>query len=99
MISSTIPEVNFEKAKHVKQFQFHETWMHALALCEISFILCLTASDDSVSQKAAEGLALIVRAESRRGAPKNPGISDAERARKSPVYSQMGDGSVKFIGW
>lgn len=83
---------------HVRKFQLNDAWLPALALCEISFIISLTSSDDAISQKAATGLGLIARAESRRDAPTNPGISDAERARRSPVYVQIGDRSVKFIG-
>ena len=65
---------------------------------EISFLVALTSSDNTISQSAAKGLRLITQAEEQPDAPQNPTITDEDRAQRNPIYEQLGDPRVTVIG-
>ena len=70
----------------------------AFVVMEISFLVALTSSDNTISQLAAKGLRLISHAEHQPDAPPNPTITDEDRAQRNPIYEQLGDPRVTVIG-
>ena len=65
---------------------------------EISFLVALTSSDNTISQSAAKGLRMISQAEQQPDAPPNPTLTDEDRAQRNPIYEQLGDPRVTVIG-
>ena len=70
----------------------------AFVVMEISFLVLLTSSDNTISQSAAKGLRLISQAEQQLHAPPNPTFTDDDRAQRNPIYEQLGDPRVTVIG-
>ena len=69
----------------------------AFALLEIAFLVTLTSADRIVSATAAQCLRMIAGAERQKGATPSNLISEEEKAKRYPVYEQLGD-SKSFIG-
>ena len=65
---------------------------------EISFLVSLASSNNTISQLAAKGLRLISHAEHQLDAPPNPTISNEDRAQRNPIYEQLGDPRVTVVG-
>jgi hypothetical protein len=67
-------------------------------MMEISFLVALASSNNTMSQLAGKGLRLISHAEHQPDAPPNPTITDEDRAQRNPIYEQLGDPRVTVIG-
>lgn len=83
---------------HVKSVQIDPTRTSAFVLMEISFLVALASADNDLSRLAAEGLRLICLAENQPDVPLNPTITDEDRARRNPIYEQLGDPRVAMVG-
>ncbi|KAG6336483.1 hypothetical protein ID866_2597 [Astraeus odoratus] len=70
----------------------------AFALAEIAFLVSLTSVNSEVSQIAAQALRTIAQAERHPQAPINLGLTEEERSKRNPIYEQLGDPSVVFVG-
>jgi neurofibromin 1 len=82
----------------VKTVQFDPDRTPAFVVMEISFLVALASSNNTISQLAAKGLRLISHAERHPDAPPNPIISDDDRAQRNPIYEQLGDPRITVIG-
>jgi hypothetical protein len=82
----------------VKFLQSDPSRTPAFVVMEISFLVALTSSNNTISQLAAKGLRLIIHAENQPDAPPNPTITDEDRAQRNPIYEQLGDPRVTVIG-
>ncbi|KAI0686496.1 hypothetical protein BC835DRAFT_1523052 [Cytidiella melzeri] len=70
----------------------------AFAIAEIGFLVALTSADRSVSATAAQCLRLIAGGERQKGSPPAQVISEEEKARRYPVYEQLGDSKALILG-
>ncbi|KDR84288.1 hypothetical protein GALMADRAFT_87191 [Galerina marginata CBS 339.88] len=84
--------------EHVQQVQTDPRRIPAFALAEIAFLVSLTSADNDISQMAARGLRLVAYAERQPNAPPNTAITSADRAKRYPIYEQLGDPRITVAG-
>ncbi|KAF8883153.1 hypothetical protein CPB84DRAFT_1817082 [Gymnopilus junonius] len=84
--------------QHVKELQVDPRRVPAMALAEVSFLVALTSVDNEISQLAARGLRMLAHAERWPGAPVNTTISEEDRAKRNPIYEQLGDPRITVAG-
>ena len=61
-------------------------------------MVTLTSADRIVSATAAQCLRLIAGAERQKGSPPPALISEEEKAKRYPVYEQLGDARALILG-
>lgn len=82
----------------MRAIQLSPVRLPAFALAEIAFLVSLTSEDSTVSSLAGKGLRLLVMAERQPDAPFNPNVNDEDRSKRNPVYEQLGDPNIVFVG-
>ncbi|KAI0089247.1 hypothetical protein BDY19DRAFT_1089227 [Irpex rosettiformis] len=82
----------------VRPIQLTPERVGAFAIAEIAFLVSLTSADRTVSATSAQCLRLIAGAERQRGSPPAHLISEEEKARRYPVYEQLGDPKALVLG-
>jgi hypothetical protein len=82
----------------VKSIQVDPGRTSAFVLTEIAFLVSLPSADNVISQSAAKGLRMICRAELQPDAPPNHTITDEDRAKRNPIYEQLGDPRIAVVG-
>lgn len=70
----------------------------AFAVAEIAFLVALTSADTNVTLTAAHCLRLLAQAETAPDAPATDGVNEDERAKRYPIYEQLGDPKVMIVG-
>lgn len=70
----------------------------AFAIAEIAFMVTLTSAERHTSAMAATCLRLIAGAERQRGNPPQHVGSEEEKARRYPVFEQLGDPKWMLLG-
>ena len=95
---STLCFIFTDSQEKVRPIQLTPERVGAFAIAEIAFMVSLTSADRTVSATSAQCLRLIAGAERQRGSPPAHLISEEEKARRYPVYEQLGDPKALVLG-
>ena len=82
----------------VRAIQLTPERVPAFAIAEIAFMVTLTSAERIASATAAQCLRLIAGAERQKGNAPAHLISEEEKARRYPVYEQLGDPKAMVLG-
>jgi hypothetical protein len=98
--SSTMQETlaNFQVQEKVRAVQLTPERVPAFAIAEIAFMVTLTSAERTASAIAAQCLRLIAGAERQKGSVPTHLITEEEKAKRYPVYEQLGDPKALVLG-
>ncbi|KAI0340881.1 hypothetical protein BDW22DRAFT_1485833 [Trametopsis cervina] len=82
----------------VRTIQLTPERVAAFAIAEIAFMVTLTSADRLVSATASSCLRLIAGAERQKGPAPSHLITEEEKAKRYPVYEQLGDSRALVLG-
>ena len=95
---SLLRRTDAETQEKVRPIQLTPERVPAFAIAEIAFMVTLTSAERAASATAAQCLRLIAGAERQKGNAPAHLITEEEKAKRYPVYEQLGDPKALVLG-